>query len=198
MAHRALKNAVLGLWSAAPDSVFFDHCTHQFQHAGTMTDQYGALAALVNSGDRARAEQALQAFYAQWREDQQVLEQWFAVQSASPIYAGLAHIQSLMQHPEFEFTNPNKLRAVLGAFCNQNLVNFHAPDGRAYAFLADQIMRLDDLNPQIASRLTVPLTRGRRFGGERQAQMRRQLERIQLKPGLSKDVRELVSKSLAV
>ncbi len=196
VAHRALKNAVLGLWSAAPDAQFYEVCEAQFRTAGTMTDQYGALAAMVNASDRAKAQATLDAFYEQWQQDQQVLEQWFSVQSASAHHSDLAYIKQLMQHPAFEFTNPNKLRSVLGAFCNQNLVNFHADDGSAYAFLADQIIRLDKLNPQIASRLTTPLTRGRKFGTKRKALMRAQLQRIADQPSLSKDVRELVSKSL--
>ncbi|KZY67865.1 hypothetical protein A3739_11735 [Oleiphilus sp. HI0067] len=101
-----------------------------------------------------------------------------------------------MEHPDFDFLNPNKLRSVVGVFANQNLENFHKLDGSAYAFLADQIIKLDDLNPQIASRLATPLTRWKKYNPARQALLRSQLTRIQGKSNLSKDLREVVDKSL--
>jgi aminopeptidase N len=196
MARRALKNAVLNLLAAAPDAQFFQLAQTQFATAGTMTDQFGALQALVNSGANATADEVLTRFHEQWQQDRQVVEQWFSVQAASTSFADLARIRALMQHPDFEFTNPNKLRSVVGMFCNQNLLHFHAPDGQAYHFLADQIIRLDDLNPQIASRLLTPLTRWRKFDPARQVLMKEQLRRVAAKPELSKDVREVVERSL--
>lgn len=196
MARRALKNAVLNLLAAAPDAQLFELAQNQFATAGTMTDQFGALQALVNSGAKATADEALTRFHEQWQQDRQVLEQWFSVQAASTSFADLDRIKALMQHPDFEFTNPNKLRSVVGMFCNQNLLHFHAADGQSYQFLADQIIRLDDQNPQIASRLLTPLTRWRKFDPARQSMMKAQLRRISDKPGLSKDVREVVERSL--
>ena len=196
MARRALKNAVLNLLAAAPDAQLFELAQTQFATAGTMTDQFGALQALVNSGASATADEALTRFHEQWQQDRQVLEQWFSVQAAITSLTDLARIKALMQHPDFEFTNPNKLRSVVGMFCNQNLLHFHAADGQAYQFLADQIIRLDDQNPQIASRLLTPLTRWRKFDSARQSMMKAQLRRIADKPGLSKDVREVVERSL--
>jgi aminopeptidase N len=102
-----------------------------------------------------------------------------------------------MQNPVFTLKNPNKVRALIGAFANANLVNFHAEDGSGYRFLADQIITLNRLNPQIASRLLTPLTRWKKYGPARQALMRAELERILASGELSSDVYEVVSKSLA-
>ena len=102
-----------------------------------------------------------------------------------------------MDHPAFDLKNPNKVRAVIGAFAQANPVNFHAADGSGYSFVADQIMAIDAFNPQTAARLAPTLGRWKRFDPARQALMRRELERMAAAPGLSKDVTELVTKSLA-
>ena len=102
-----------------------------------------------------------------------------------------------MQHPAFTLKNPNKVRALIGAFANQNLVNFHRADGAGYRFLADQVIVLNKLNPQIASRLLAPLTRWRKYDVSRQGLMKTELERILASGELSSDVYEVVSKSLA-
>ncbi len=102
-----------------------------------------------------------------------------------------------MKHPAFTMKNPNKVRALIGAFAGQNLVNFHAADGSGYRFLAEQIITLNALNPQIAARQLSPLTRWRKYDGARQALMKAELERILASGQLSSDVYEVVSKSLA-
>jgi aminopeptidase N len=119
------------------------------------------------------------------------------VQAGSTLPGGLARVQALMQHPAFTMKNPNKVRALIGAFAGQNLVNFHAADGSGYRFLADQVISLNASNPQIASRQLGPLTRWRKYDSQRQALMRGELERILASGELSSDVYEVVSKSLA-
>ena len=114
-----------------------------------------------------------------------------------PLPGGLERVHALMQHEAFTLKNPNKVRALIGAFANQNLVNFHRADGAGYRFLADQVITLNALNPQIASRLLAPLTRWRKYDGARQALMKGELERILASGELSSDVYEVVSKSLA-
>ncbi len=131
------------------------------------------------------------------QDDPLVMDQWFSVQAGSPLPGGLEQVQALMQHPAFTLKNPNKVRALIGAFASQNLVSFHRPDGAGYRFLADQVIVLNALNPQIASRLLVPLTRWRKYDEARQALMRGELERILASGELSSDVYEVVSKSLA-
>lgn len=201
MSQRALKSAVLSLLGALPATDASEVDTvgiaeTQFAQAANMTDELSALSVLVNSGNKAVADAALAKFYSKWHEDAQVLEQWFSVQSSSSVYTDLAAVKSLMAHPAFELTNPNKVRSVVGAFCNQNLVQFHRKDGQGYRFLADIILELDRLNPQIASRLMTPLTRWKKYDPVRQELLKSQLERIQSTSSLSKDVREVVEKSL--
>jgi aminopeptidase N len=110
----------------------------------------------------------------------------------------LDDVIALMDHPAFDITNPNKARALIGSFCSQNSVNFHQTDGRGYQFLANQIIVLDGINPQIASRLLGPLTKWRKYVPESQAMMKAELKRILATKDLSKDVYEVASKSLAV
>lgn len=208
MSQRALKNTALGLLGVCLQGVgakiseefksnYLALSEKQFSGGENMTDVFAALVALVNSGDKALAKSALERFYTKWKHDAQVLEQWFAVQAASSSFADLEVIKSLMSVADFDITNPNKVRSVVGVFCGQNLVNFHKKDGSGYSFLTDIILQLDKLNPQIASRLMAPLTRWKKYDQARQALLKAQLEKIQLVTELSKDVREVVEKSLA-
>ncbi|MFT7185161.1 MAG: aminopeptidase N [Pseudohongiellaceae bacterium] len=196
MSQRALKNSVLALLSASPNERSVSLAKQQFDSAVNMTDSHAALSALVNSGNEAVAQEVLTAFYNKWHDDAQVIEQWFAVQSGSSCLTTLEKLKKIIALPDFDITNPNKVRAVIGVFCQQNLVNFHDESGDAYKFLAEYIIRLDDLNPQIASRLMMPLTRWRKFNTNRQNLMIEQLKRIYEKNDLSKDVREILEKSL--
>ena len=144
----------------------------QFESADNMTDRMGALRALVNSGFESDRQQALDEFYDRFKDDPQVVEQWFSVQASSDQAGQLADIRKLLEHPAFDWKNPNKIRSVVGAFAGQNLAAFHKPDGSGYEFLADQVCRLDDSNPQIAARLVTPLTRWRKFAPAYSAQMK--------------------------
>ncbi len=196
MSQRALKNAVLSLLLASSNDDGILLAKQQFSDAENMTDSYAALSILVNSGGDEIAHEALSKFYAKWRADAQVVEQWFSVQSGSVRLTNLEGLKKIIALPEFDLSNPNKVRSVIGVFCQQNLVNFHHESGDAYEFLADNIIKLDDMNPQIASRLMMPLTRWRKFNAHRQSLMIEQLKRIHNKDNLSKDVREVVEKSL--
>ncbi len=196
MSLRALHNFILSLLAAAPNDEFYTLASEQFDTASNMTDSFAALAALVNAENPAAAKDALSRFYARWKDDAQVMEQWFAVQSSSSSFADLSHVKALMGHADFEMTNPNKVRSVIGAFCAQNILGFHDVSGSGYEFLADQIIALDDMNPQIASRLLTPLTRWRKYDAARQSLMQTQLARILAKSNLSKDVQEVLEKSM--
>ncbi len=162
-----------------------------------MTERLGALAVLVNSPFEAEKAQALAEFAAHFKDNPLVMDQWFSVQAASGLPGGLQRVQALMAHPAFTLKNPNKVRALIGAFAGQNLVNFHAADGSGYRFLADQVISLNASNPQIASRQLAPLTRWRKYDSARQALMQAQLQRILSSGELSADVYEVLSKSLA-
>jgi len=176
-----------------------ERCQHQFSAGHNMTDVIAALRCLVNAdpalfGDA--GEWALAAFYERWSADALVLDKWFALQAQSSRIDTLERVERLMDHPQFSLTNPNRVRALIGAFAMGNPLCFHAADGAGYRFLSDRVLELDPLNPQIASRLLYPMTRWRRYDDHRQALMREQLERVLEVEGLSNDVYEVVSKTL--
>lgn len=197
VARRSLRNTALAWLLHIDDEEGRALATSQFNESDNMTDRMGALRALVNSGYEKDQEQALAGFYQQWKDDPQVVEQWFAVQSGSTRTGGLRKVHELMEHPAFDWKNPNKIRSVIGVFAGQNLPAFHAEDGAGYQFLAEQVRKLDDSNPQIAARLVSPLTRWRKFAPVHGEQMKSALETVRDKSGLSRDVYEVVHKSLA-
>jgi aminopeptidase N len=139
---------------------------------------------------------ALDTFYDRFRGDALVLDKWFALQAAAQRPDTVDRVEQLAQHPDFTMTNPNRLRALAGQF-GANHWAFHHPSGRGYAFLAEMILTADAINPQVAARLVPPFGRWRRFEPKRAQMMREALERIVARPGLSRDVFEQASKSLA-
>ncbi|MFD2229025.1 aminopeptidase N [Alkalimarinus sediminis] len=196
IAKRSLKNIALGLLLSIGDAEALTLAETQFATAENMTDESASLIALVNSDFIAPREAALETFYAKWKADPQVVEQWLSIQCGSVKSGSLEAVKRLMSHEAFDIKNPNKVRSVIGAFCNQNIVSFHNANGQGYAFLADNVIKLNKLNPQIASRLVTPLTRWKKFDEQRQALMQAQLKRILDEENLSKDVYEVVSKSI--
>lgn len=196
-ARRSLQNIVLSYLMQSGKQQVLDATLEQFEHCDNMTERLTALAVLVNSPFEAERAKALAAFAEHFKDNPLVMDQWFSVQAASTLPGGLARVKALMQHPAFTLKNPNKVRALIGAFAGQNLVNFHAADGSGYRFLADLVIELNALNPQIASRQLAPLTRWRKYDDARQALMKGELERILASGELSSDVYEVVSKSLA-
>ncbi|WP_417565624.1 aminopeptidase N [Marinobacter sp.] len=197
IARRSLRNNALSWLLMINDEEGRALAMSQLNDADNMTDRMGALRALVNSDYEDDRRQALDEFYSSFRDDPQVVEQWFSVQAASDRAGQLPDIRRLLEHPAFDWKNPNKIRSVVGAFAGQNLAAFHNPDGSGYDFLANQVCRLDDSNPQIAARLVTPLTRWQKFAPAYSGQMKSALERIRDKDGLSRDVYEVVHKSLA-
>lgn len=192
---RRLRTVALAMMSAADEAKAASLAKAQFDAADNMTDRQGALGALVST-ETAERQQALDAFYLRFHNDPLVLDKWFALQAAAQRPDTVDQVLSLAKHPDFVMTNPNRLRSLAGTF-GANHWAFHSDDGRGYAFLADMIIAADKLNPQVAARLVPPFGRWRRFEPKRAALMRAALERIVATPGLSKDVFEQVSKSLA-
>jgi aminopeptidase N len=191
---RALRNAALDLLATGDAQTGADIAMRQFQSAHNMTDQFGALAVLsVLPGDQ--REQALDSFYRSHASDPLVIDKWFSTQALSTRPDTLNAVEELLRHPDFAYTNPNRFRALVGAF-TVNQRAFHEGKGRGYAFLADQILALDPVNPQTAAKMVPPLGRWRRFDDGRASLMRAALERIVAQPGVSKDVYEQASKSL--
>lgn len=196
-ARRSLQNIALSYLMLTGKAEVLAACLEQFEVCDNMTERLTALAVLVNSPFEAEKGEALKTFAEHFKDNALVMDQWFSVQAACALPGGLARVQALMQHPAFTMKNPNKVRALIGAFAGQNLVGFHAADGSGYRFLADQVISLNATNPQIASRQLGPLTRWRKYDEQRQALMRGELERILASGELSSDVFEVVSKSLA-
>jgi aminopeptidase N len=141
-------------------------------------------------------EHALRAFYEQWKHDRQVVDKWLAVQAASSLPDTLLRVKGLMQHEAFSIKNPNNIRALIGMFCRNNPLYFHAKDGSGYQFLAEQIVVLDKLNPQVAARMLGALNSWRRYDAHRQGLMKAALEHIAGQANLSADVYEIVTKYL--
>ena len=195
MAQRSLKNICLSYLLELDNAGHRQRCLYQLQQGDNMTDVLAALS-ILSQHDVAERQPALDDFYAKWKHDRQVVEKWFAIQAASSLPGALTRVQKLMQHPAFSIRNPNLVRSLIGRFCAANPVNFHLSDGSGYRFLAEQVLLLDELNPQIAARLLQNLSRWRRFDPVRQRLMREQLERIAGHGKLSKDVYEIASRSL--
>lgn len=199
MALRALMNKTLGYLVQLDDASNRDLCVHQFYHGRNMTESFGALACLTHCelpSIEAERDKALAFFYEKWHHESLVVNQWLSVQASSTKAGTLSKVRSLLQSPAFDQKNPNKIRSLIGAFSNSNLVNFHQQSGDGYRFLADQVIQLNSQNPQIAARLITPLSKWRRYDLVRQQLMKAELNRILNAEKLSTDVFEIASKSV--
>jgi aminopeptidase N len=192
---RRLRAVALGFLAAADEREAAALAKQQFDSADNMTDRQGALVTLASLDVPERA-QALDAFYQRFHDDPLVLDKWFAIQASAQRPDTVDAVLELAKHPDFSMTNPNRLRSLAGTFSGNHWA-FHSADGRGYKFVAETIIAADKLNPQIAARMVPAFGRWRRFEPKRQAMMRAALEGIAAAPGLSKDVYEQVSKSLA-
>jgi aminopeptidase N len=189
---RSLRNTCLTYLSAGGDPTL---AKRQFDTAGNMTDSLVALAVLAGI-DSPERDAALAAFYAKWHEDPLVLDKWFSIQATSQLPDTVARVRALSAHADFDLRNPNRIRALVGAFAGGNQVRFHDPKGEGYRFLADIVLQLDPTNPQVSARMVGPLGQWRRMDPSRQALMKTELARILALPGLSTNTYEMVSKSL--
>lgn len=199
IARRSLRNTCLTYLSLLDGDQYLSLAWQQFEAAENMTDVQAALSALVNSPNAAAeplAQRALESFYAKWQHESLVVNQWLQLQAASQKSGGLARVKALLAHPAYDENNPNKLRAVVGAFAQANLVNFHATDGSGYEFLAEQVIATDKRNPQMASRLLNPLVKWQVQPESQQGAMLAALKRIAQQEALSPDVTEVVGKAL--
>ncbi len=193
---RALRNLCLAYLMELADDEIRALAVRQFERADNMTDAMAALSVLANCDCPERA-QALDAFYTKWHGEPLVVDKWLRVQASARLPGTLAEVERLLAHPAFEITNPNKVYALIGGFAMGNHVRFHAAGGGGYAFLAEQVVRIDTLNPQVAARVARAFDRWKRFVADRQARARAALERIRATDGLSKDTTEVVTKTLA-
>jgi aminopeptidase N len=192
---RALRNLLLSYLMELETTDLVALCYEQYGQSNNMTEQFAALACLANSHAQQRTI-ALDSFYDKWRDEPLVVDKWLAVQAGSRLPDTLARVRELLAHPAFDLKVPNKVYALIRTFAG-NHVRFHAADGAGYAFLADQVLALDRLNPQVAARMARGFDRWKRFDRERRQRAKAQLERMRDAEGLSKDVAEIVTKALA-
>jgi len=191
---RALRNAALALLNARGQPEDIARTFKHFSSARNATDEIDALALMANVRGPERT-QAFQRFHDKWKGDHLVIDHWFGLQAASALPSCLATVRRLTRHPLFQPKNPNKLRTLIGGFA-ANPVNFNRPDGLGYEFVADRVLEIDAFNPQVASRILTSFRSWRSLEAGRRKLARRALQRIARAKGLSRDVHEIVSRTL--
>jgi aminopeptidase N len=199
---RALANLALSMLvldaQATGDTVWPGKAYQRFKDAGNMTDRMGALAALVNANAELAAP-ALQRFHALFKDDALVIDKWFALQARAPEADGrvFARAKALIKHPDFSLKNPNRARSLLASLCMFNPAAFHRSDAAGYVFWAEQVLAIDAINPQLASRLARSMDRWAQLAEPYRSAAREAIARVAAKPDLSTDVREIVERALA-
>ncbi|KAA8492797.1 Puromycin-sensitive aminopeptidase [Porphyridium purpureum] len=198
MGNRALFNASLELVATMNAQEDLQLCLRRVENATNMTDALAALSILARK-DCEESTVAVSLFYKKWSHDYLVVDKWLRIQATSAGANALDVVKQLVSHPAFDISNPNNVYAVLGGFAMGNPYGWHAaePKGAAYQFIAEQVVRIDKMNPQVASRIVSCFTRWRKFTEPYQSLMKAQLEFIRSSPGISNDVYEIVEKSLA-
>ncbi|GAA0568668.1 aminopeptidase N [Caenispirillum bisanense] len=192
--HRALANAALAYLGLDPANA--DLAAEQYRTADNMTDAMAALRVL-NDLEVPQRVATLEHFHDRFKDDPLVLDKWFSLQALSQRPDVLDRLRELLAHPAFSMRNPNRVRALIGAFANSNPIGFHAADGRGYAFLVDRVLELNTLNPLIGARLLQPMGRWRRMDDTRKALMKQELDRVLAAPDLARDIYEIASKARA-
>lgn len=194
MARRRLKSTALSYLARCEDNS--PECLfREYTKSKNMTDALAALTLLADK-DHELKEKALAHFYERWQKDTLVLDKWFTVQATSSCADTLGRVAKLAEHPDFSIKNPNKVRSLIGVFAHANPYHFHGNNGKAYTFVADQVILLDTINTNIAARLATSFNKWKRYDEVRQMAMKQELERIIATDGLSKAVYEIVSKAL--
>lgn len=192
---RKLRLQCLYLLLKSDEAKWLTICEKLLTSATTMTEQLAGFTGLVHSQNKSSQEHACKTFYQKWAKDPLVLDKWFTVQATAPLDNVLEKVRTLLSHPDFIYTNPNRARAVLGSFVQANPKYFHAENGEGYQFLTEQLLHIDPLNPQLSARLALPLTRWQHLDKPRQQLIQKQLQ-VLSQHSLSKDLTELVNKSL--
>ena len=193
---RALRNAALSYVTTIDDATSRALAFLELRRAENMTDAMAALACLTDSAGAER-ERALSMFYDKWKAEALVVDKWFRVQAGSWLPGTLDRVKALTRHPAFDMKNPNRARSLLHAFAMENPLHFHAADGSGYRWVAEQVVALDKLNPQVASRLARAFDRWKKYDAGRQGHARAALESIRGAAGLSGNVGEVVGRALA-
>jgi aminopeptidase N len=192
---RALRNASLDTLAIADPILGERLAADQFEAASNMTDRLAALHALLHLPGDAR-ERAVAAFGQRYSGEPLVLDKWFTLQATIPEEGALQRVKGLMEHPAFSLHNPNRVRALIGSFAMLNQMQFNRADGAGYDFLARIVLRVDELNPQLAARLLTAFSSWRMMEKTRREHARRALLTIVEKPNLSRDVGDIASRSV--
>jgi aminopeptidase N len=192
---RALRNACLDLLAAADPKSGEALALAQLESATNMTDRLAALSVLTTIPGTAR-EEAITRFGERYRNEPLVIDKWFTLQAAIPEDGTLERVKGLMEHPAFSLGNPNRVRSLIGSFAMLNQVQFNRIDGAGYDFLASIVLRADELNPQLAARLLTAFSTWRMMENTRRNHARQALSTISKKPNLSRDVGDIVSRTL--
>ena len=195
-AKRALRTTCLSYLAASERPEALELVVNHFNTASNMTDTIGALS-LLSHMDAPERKTAFDQFYDRWQDDHLVMDKWYSLQALSSLPDTLAQVIALTNHTGFSMTNPNKVRSLIGGFASANQLRFHGKDGAAYRFVADKVLELNDINPQVAARLLGAFKSWRQFEPGRQELMKTELSRICEHEGLSTDVYEIASKTLA-
>lgn len=189
---RALKNRALGFLVSLETEDIYNLCLKQLNSATNMTDEFSALAFLVSS-DNNYKEDSLKSFYKKWKDETQVMQKWLRVQASSSSKDTLDQVLKLEKDAIFDMKVPNLVRALVGVFATNN-IHFHDPSGKGYNYLADRIIELDLLNPQVAARLAGGFKHFKKLNLQNAEVMKEALSKIRLHPNISKNVFEIISK----
>ncbi len=193
---RSLRNISLSYMMELQKPEVQNLCLNQLKNSNNMTDCMAALSALANT-DSPQRHVALEWFYDKWKSEQLVVDKWFSVQATATLPNTLTNVRELMKHPDFDIKNPNRVRSLIGAFCQGNHAHFNAADGSGYRFAAEQICAIDPLNSQIAARLARAFDRWRQFSEQHQSHAKEALLAIKATTNLSKDTTEVVARALS-
>jgi len=192
---RALRNACLRYLTAEDDEAAAGLAEAHYRSATNMTDMIAGLAALTRMESPLR-DTAFTHFHDRFKSDPLVLDKWMGLQAGSPLPETPASVRALMKHPAFDMKNPNRVRALVGAFSGNHL-RFHSANGDGYRLVGEVIRTLDPLNPQVAARLAGAFESWKRYDPARQALMKAELEKIHAMSGISPNLFEIVGKMLA-
>ncbi|HEY8964159.1 MAG TPA: aminopeptidase N C-terminal domain-containing protein, partial [Alphaproteobacteria bacterium] len=195
VARRALRNIALFYLTKAMPAEGFGLAKSQYEHATNMTDRLGAIKAVIETSDPLR-DDFLKDFYGRFQQHPLVVDKWFMVQASAARPTIVHDIKALMEHPAFGIKNPNRVRALIGAFAMRNMAGFHHPSGDGYKLVADVVIQLNTINPQVGARLLMPMRQWKTFTPELADKMKAELTRILHSGDLSPDIFEVVSKTL--
>jgi aminopeptidase N len=192
---RALRYAVLQAIAGGDAEKGAALAMAELSRPASMTEEIGALSTLVLL-DRPEREAALDQYFARHRHDHLLLDKWFALNASVPLPSTAGKVRELTRHEDFKLAQPNRVRALVGTFAMANFVGFNHASGEGYEVLADTIIALDRINPQVAARLATAYRSWQMLEARRRALAEAALKRILEAPQLSRDTFEIVSKSL--